>query len=163
MVTKVTNIKNIRNISSNLLCFDCTIELENSVGIVETPALDETELVFEGTPKGNSAAPSAQQYASRLQSGSLRGSIDSNLKIAGSEMLMRLNEITVAATKTTNANNDPKFVIAANGSPVLPRGGQWSFVKTDHHIQRSTAVDKYDGVPLVRQGPSGEALNNNPF
>jgi hypothetical protein len=66
-------------------------------------------------------------------------------------MLMRLNKTTVAATETANANNDPEFVIAANGSPVLPPGGQWSFVKTDHNVQTSTAVEKDDGVPLVRQ------------
>jgi hypothetical protein len=163
LVTRATNIMNIRNFSTQLVSFDCTIELENSVGLIETPALNQIGFVFEGTTKGELTAPSAQDYASRLQSASLGGPLDCNIKIAGSEMLMRVNKITVAATKTTNANNDAEFVIAVNGSPVLPQGGQWSFIKTHHNDKTSAAVDKDIGVPLVRQGPSGEATNSNPY
>jgi hypothetical protein len=163
VVSKVTNIKNIRNINASFVSFDCTIELENSVGLVETTALNQIGFIFEGSSHGDLAAPSAQEYASRLQGGSLGGPLDCNLKIAGSEMLMRVNKITVAATATTNANNDPEFVIAANGSPILPQGGQWSFVKTDHSVQTSTAVDKDDGVPLVRQATTVAGSNSNPY
>ena len=51
----------------------------------------------------------------------------------------------------------PEFVVAAWGSPVLPGGGQWSFLRQGASDQAPVAVDPQQGVPVVRAGPATAA------
>jgi hypothetical protein len=51
----------------------------------------------------------------------------------------------------------PEFVMAASGSPILPGGGQWSFLRQGASDRTPGPVDPDQGVPLVRAGPAPAA------
>ena len=49
----------------------------------------------------------------------------------------------------------PRFVLAASGSPSLPRAGQWAPVRIDGKTRDVSPVDPRRGVPVIRR--EGEA------
>jgi hypothetical protein len=102
---------------------------------------------------GNPLLPG--QYAEMLAAvGPLGGLIDCRLNIGESGLQMRVSRISVEASSGT----DTEFVVATWGAPVLPGGGQWSFLNVAGASELPTAVTG-DAVPLIRQGVVGQPAN----
>ena len=134
--------------------FDCALTMENAVhgaGPDGVPALDQLGYVqLTDPPNHGQLAP--DQYAALLAAvGPLGGVVDCTIDVGGTGQLMRVTTVGVAASLGAGG---PEFVMAAHGSPVLPGGGQWSFLRQPTGAQAPVAVDADQGVPLVRGGPA---------
>src|SRR5262249_31939815 len=57
----------------------------------------------------------------------------------------------------------PEFAMAAWGSPVLPRGGQWSVLVSPTAHPTPRPVDRDRGVPLIRAGVAGSPDPTAPY
>jgi hypothetical protein len=144
--------------------FNCSVQMENVVvgqgsdGLV--PALDQLGYV-QIAPQGQLTAA---QYATMISSvGLLGGTIDCTINVGGSGMSMRVIRIGVGATPASSTTTS-QFVMGAWGSPILPAGGQWSWVQLTAATTAPQAVDPSNGVPLVRAGPSiAPAPAANPY
>src|SRR6516164_5594519 len=137
--------------------FDCALTIENAVlgaGPEGVPALDHLGYVqLTDPPNHGQLAP--DQYAELLSAaGPLGGLIDCTVDIGGTGQRMRLVHVGVAASPGMGG---PEFVVAAWGSPLLPGGGQWSFLRQGASDQAPVAVDPQQGVPMVRAGPATAA------
>ena len=137
--------------------FDCALTIENAVlgaGPNGVPVLDQLGYVqLTDPPNHGQLAP--DQYAELLSAvGPLGGLIDCTVDIGGTGQRMRLVHVGVAASPGMGG---PEFVMAAWGSPVLPGGGQWSFLRQGASDQAPVAVDPQQGVPVVRAGPATAA------
>ncbi len=134
--------------------FDCALTMEGAVlgtGANGVPARDQLGYVqLTDPPNNGQLAP--DQYAELLTAvGPLGGQIDCTIDIGGTGQKMRVTHVGVAASPGTSG---PEFAMAAWGSPVLPGGGQWSFLRQPAGAQAPEAVDRDQGVPLVRSGPA---------
>jgi hypothetical protein len=137
--------------------FDCALTMENAVlgvGPDGVPARDQLGYVQLTDPPGNGQlAP--DQFAELLNAvGPLGGLIDCTIDIGGTGQRMRVAHVGVAPSPGMGG---PEFVMAAWGSPLLPGGGQWSFLRQGATEQAPEAVDRDQGVPLVRAGPATAA------
>nr|WP_294521788.1 hypothetical protein [uncultured Rhodopila sp.] len=138
--------------------FDCSLTMENAVlgaGPDGVPALDQLGYVQLTDPPGNGQLAPAQYAALLSAAGPLGGLLDCTIDVGGSGLRMRITHVGVAAT--SSGSGDPQFAIAARGSPILPGGGQWSFLFRPAGAAAPQAVDPDQGVPLVRAGPSTAA------
>ena len=132
--------------------FDCALTMEGVVlgaGPNGVPARDHLGYVqLTDPPNHGQLAP--DQYAELLTAvGPLGGPIDCTIDIGGTGQLMRIAKVGVAPSPGVGG---PEFVMSAWGSPVLPGGGQWSFLRQGAGDQAPQAVDRDLGVPLVRAG-----------
>ena len=132
--------------------FDCALTMENAVlgaGPDGVPARDQLGYVqLTDPPNHGQLAP--DQYAEMLSSvGPLGGLIDCTLDIGGTGQRMRVTHVGVSASPGMGG---AEFVMAAWGSPVLPGGGQWSFLRQPAGAPAPEAIDRDQGVPLVRAG-----------
>jgi hypothetical protein len=137
--------------------FDCAVNMENVVagaGSDGVPARDQLGYVqLTVAPGQKQLAP--DQYAELIAAvGGLGGPIDCTIDIGGTGQRMRVTRVGVADSPGMGG---PEFVMAAWGSPVLPGGGQWSFLRQAAGDQAPQAVDRDQGVPLVRAGPAPTA------
>jgi hypothetical protein len=144
--------------------FDCALTMENAVlgdGPDGVPALDQLGYVqLTDPPAHGQLAP--DQYAELLDAvGPLGGPIDCTIDIGGTGQRMRISTVGVAHSPGIGGQ---EFVMAAWGSPVLPGGGQWSFVRQAAADPAPQAVDRDQGVPLVRAGAATAAPPaNSPY
>ena len=134
--------------------FDCALTMEGAVlgaGANGVPALNQLGYVQLTDPPNNGQLAPAQ-YAELLSSvGPLGGLVDCTIDIGGTGQRMRVTHVGVAAS---SGGDDPQFVVAAYGSPILPGGGQWSFLRQPTGAPAPQAVDPDTGVPLLREGPA---------
>ncbi len=79
--------------------------------------------------------------------GPIGGAIDGRSRLGGT-LEMHLHALQ-AALATDDVGN-PFFVVAVQGSPVLPRAGSWSVVRIDGISADVTPVDAQRGVPVVK-------------
>jgi hypothetical protein len=168
VVRAAVSIKNIRDTGqrhttpdgSELMAvrFDCALTMENVIlgaGSDGVPALDQLGYVQLTDPPDNGQLAPAQ-YAELLSAaGRLGGLVNCTINIGDSGLRMRINSVGVAST--SSGSGDPQFAIAAWGSPILPGGGQWSFLFQPSNAPAPQPVDPDQGVPLVREGPSTAA------
>src|SRR4051794_29910826 len=95
------------------------------------PGLDQLGYV-QITKLPGAGSLSASQYATLLQArGPLGSLVDCVINIGNSGLHMRILRLGTAATRTDRSSTDFQFVVAASGTPILPRGGgggQWAFV-----------------------------------
>ena len=130
--------------------YDCDAQLENPLaggadGLV--PLYDQSGYVQE-SPVGAAAAPNADRLA-RLFAAVNRpigGPADCSIRIGGT-LDMQLSGIF--ADDAPNGTPVPDFVVAAYGSPRLPRAGQWSAVSVSNNGEASP-VDPRQGIPVIR-------------
>jgi hypothetical protein len=132
--------------------FDCALTIENAVlgnGPDGVPALDQLGYVqLTDPPAHGQLAP--DQYAELLDAvGPLGGPINCTIDIGGTGQRMRISTVGVAHSPGIGG---PEFVMTAWGSPVLPGGGQWSFLRQAASDPAPQTVDRDQGVPLVRAG-----------
>ena len=132
--------------------FDCTLTMEHATrgaGDGGVEARDQLGYVQLSDPVGNGQLAPAQ-YAEVLTAvGPLGGSVDCEIDIGGSGQRMRVGRVGVAATP---GSSGPEFAMAAWGSPILPAGGQWSFLRQSAPGDAPQPIDRDVGVPLVRAG-----------
>jgi hypothetical protein len=137
--------------------FDCALTMENAVvgaGPDGVPARDQLGYVQLTDPPAHGQL-AADQYAELLDAiGPLGGLIDCTIDIGGTGQRMRISHVGVAHSPGMGG---PEFIMAAWGSPVLPGGGQWSFLRQAATDPSPQAVDRDQGVPLVRAGPATAA------
>ena len=137
--------------------FDCAVTMENAVlgaGPHGVPARDQLGYVqLTDPPNHGQLAP--DQYAELISAvGALGGALDCTIDIGGIGQRMRISHVGIAASPGLGG---PEFVMAAWGSPVLPGGGQWSFLRQGASDDAPQAVDHDQGVPLVRAGAATAA------
>ena len=132
--------------------FDCNVQMENVVlggsagGVSARDQLGYVQLT--DPPNNGQLAP--DQYAELLTgAGPLGGQIDCTIDIGGSGQRMRVARVDVAATPGMGG---PEFAMAAWGSPSLPGGGQWSFLRQQVPGDAPQSVDSDRGVPLIPAG-----------
>ena len=91
--------------------------------------------------------------------------MDCVIDIGRSGQRMRVTRVDVAATGTT-ASGALEFAAAARGSLLLPKDGQWSFVRQPVDVAAEcTPANPHTGVSLVRLGrhTQPEATNTAPY
>jgi hypothetical protein len=162
VVLGVTGVANIRDTGQTFTTsdgsllmavrFDCNVTLENATlgaGPNGVPARDQLGYVQLTDPTGfGQLAP--DQYQELLAAvGPLGGAVDCVIDIGGSGQRMRVAQVGVDATPGMGG---PEFAMAAWGSPILPGGGQWSFLRQTSLGEAPQPVDQDRGVPLVRAG-----------
>jgi hypothetical protein len=160
----ITNIRDTGQIfttpdGSELMAvrFDCALTMENVVrgaGPNGVPALNQLGYVQLTDPPNNGRLAPDQYVALLTAIGPLGGVVDCTINIGGTGQLMRVTTVGVAAT---TGPTGPEFAMAAWGSPVLPAGGDWSFLRQPAGALAPEAVDPDQGVPLVRAGPATAA------
>jgi len=79
--------------------------------------------------------------------GTLGGSLDCRARISGT-LEMHLHGLQAALARDDGGGLG--FVVALNGSPLLPRAGQWSAVRIDGITSDVSAVDPQQGIPVLR-------------
>lgn len=162
VVLGVTDIANIRDTGqtfttsdgSELMAvrFDCNVQMENAVlgaGPNGVPARDQLGYVQLTDPVGYGQLAPDQYQELLAAAGPLGGAVDCVIDIGGSGQRMRVAQVGVAATPGMGG---PEFAMAAWGSPILPGGGQWSFLRQTTPGDAPQPVDQDRGVPLVRAG-----------
>ncbi|KAK0509896.1 hypothetical protein JMJ35_007290 [Cladonia borealis] len=180
IVAAVNSITNIRDVNTGppvtvnnpgdpthpiqlvAVMFDCMLQVQNAVAgstSQGTPVRDAIGYV-QTTVGGTLSAVQFTQLLSNV-GGSLGGGIDCTARIGGSGQLMRLQQVTIAASSPPTGDN--QFCIATWGSPVFPGGGQWSFLTVSAGDDSPKAISK-NGVPLIIEGPAGQMPTaNSPF
>ncbi|HEY1329477.1 MAG TPA: hypothetical protein VGI14_21260 [Casimicrobiaceae bacterium] len=143
--------------SSELMAvrFDCRLTMENvtrGAGERGIDARDQLGYVQLSDPPGNGQLARAQYAELLAAAGPLGGAVDCEIDIGASGQRMRVLRVGIAATQGTSG---PEFAMAAWGSPILPAGGQWSFLREASAGDVPQPVDRDLGVPLVRAGPPG--------
>jgi hypothetical protein len=132
--------------------FDCSVELdgiETGQGRSGVPALNQLGYLQIGV-----GTFEAVYWAALLgKTGPLGGLVDCTVNIGNSGLRMDVLCVGVAAS-FPSGSTVPQFAMAAWGTVVFPRVGQWSFLRTR---QGATAAEAADGrlrTPLIRQGVS---------
>ena len=93
-----------------------------------------------------------KQYAALLEAeGPIGGPVDCIIDIGSSGQKMRVTRIDVDVAP--RQGGESHFAAAARGSLLLPKDGQWSFVRKPVDFNDDCIpADPHTGVPLVRQG-----------
>ncbi|MGB7839875.1 MAG: hypothetical protein WBL40_17380, partial [Terrimicrobiaceae bacterium] len=125
------------------------------------PSMDVIGFV-QITPIDNPLTP--YQFARLIDAeGPIGGPVDCVIDIGHSGLKMRVTRVDVAAAETTGRL---EFAAAARGSLLLPRNGQWSFVRQPVDVSAECIpADPHAGVSLVRQGlhTQSDATNTSPY
>lgn len=146
--------------------FDCALDIENAVrgtGPNGVPALNQLGYVQLTTAVQTQQQTqlAAAQYAGMLADvGPLGGIVDCTINIGGSGLTMRVTHVGVASS---DGPDGPEFVMTAWGSPVMPGGGQWIFLRQPSGAPAPQAVDPDQGVPLVRVGAAPATPSTSPY
>jgi hypothetical protein len=82
--------------------------------------------------------------------GPMGGPVDAHLSLAGT---LPFRVTGIYADRAPVLGADPNFVVAVNGSPGLPRAGEWNCIRIGPNGE-AAPVDPKRGVPVIR-APSG--------
>ena len=127
------------------------------------PSVDQIGFV-QMSPIDNPLTP-AQYEALLATEGPLGGPVDCVIDIGRSGQRMRVTRVDVASAGSTAALA-LEFAAAARGSLLLPKDGQWSFVRQPIDVAAEcTPANPHTGVSLVRLGrrTQNEGTNNAPY
>lgn len=110
-------------------------------------------------PTGPGAEPLADRFAALFEKlgTAAGGPIDCGIR-AGGALEMHLSGIYADDARTDGGLN-PIFVLAAYGSPKLPRAGQWSAVRVKATTLEAAPVDPRHGMPVIRTGTAYRFLD----
>ena len=131
--------------------FDADVKIDDvTQGAVNGKVLSQRMLGYlQLSPKG--VFISDEDFAALLtQMQGLGGPVDCSVNINESNQLVRISRVEV--NPGFNAANERVFVVAAKGTPVLPKDGSWSVVQ---HIAATKEVLPLSGnevIPILRQG-----------
>jgi hypothetical protein len=157
--TNVVNIRDVRGadqivngIELRGVRFDCSVEfdgIETGQGSQGVPALNQLGYLQIGVGTFEAA-----HWAALLgKTGPLGGLVDCTVNIGNSGLRMDVLRIGVGASLPPGSTV-PHFAMAAWGTVVFPRVGQWSFLRTRRGATAAEAADERLGTPLIRQGVS---------
>ncbi len=85
-----------------------------------------------------------------LQMNGLGGPVDCTVNIHQSKQLMRISRVEV--NPGLDATNKRVFVVAAKGTPILPKDGSWSVVRHTLQTKEVLPLSGNDVIPLIRDG-----------
>ncbi len=149
----VRGIVNVRNIIEtgrtypidgiNLIevMFDCEVDIEN----VESGSNLVSSIGYKGFVQLDAKSPgqllTPEQLADLIQTkGEFGGKVDCIVNVGG--LRCRISRIGVGVS---NGASGPEFVVAAYGSPLFPKGIQWSTL-----VRTSNDFKSVDTVPIIR-------------
>lgn len=93
----------------------------------------------------------AEDFASMLtKMDGIGGPVDCIVNINNSKQSMRISRVEVKPSM--DALNRRVFVVAAKGTPILPKDGSWSVVEHNLATKEVLPLSGNDVVPLVREG-----------
>ena len=140
--------------------FDADVQMDDVVSGGANGRVPSKRMLgyLQKSPAGIVISPEHFRELLLLQNG-LGGPVDCLVNVGGSKQHMRMSRVEVQPSR--DAANKLVFVVAAKGTPVLPKDGSWSVVQ--HQKATKTVSPISDNVvPLLRQGRLGQP-NNNPF
>jgi hypothetical protein len=174
VVRAARNVRHIRDTSQTVkasegstlmvVYFDCDLEVEHAGagsagGLV--PGRNQIGLVQLDDKSNQGALTSAQLADVLTRTGPLGGPIDCDVDVGGTGQHMRVTHVSCAGTVNAGATS---IAMAAWGSPRLPGGGQWSFLRQTSSLNDlPVAVDKDRGVPLTRTGLASAPDPSQPY
>lgn len=135
---------------------DAVIDTAGRAGEITVPLLNRPGYIHLPDSGELNEADLAALFA---QVGAISSPIDATVTLCDTWSV----HLTAVASDT--APNDAAkigFAVAANGSPQLPRAGQWSAVRIDPATKAAFAIDERSGVPFVRRG-GGDILVRDPI
>lgn len=97
----------------------------------------------------------AQFRALLEEEGPVGGPVDCAVDVGGSALIHRVTRVDVGVG--LDDFDQPVFVAAARGAPILPRAGAWSIVRTALATGETNGVDPSGATPLVRAGDARPA------
>lgn len=131
---------------------DRLVPIRDHVGYIQILPVDV--IAADGDFDGPGTVPRRPEFDALMKAlgHAVGGPIDAAIRLGGT-LPMQLSSLEVAR----DASNPvpPRFVLAASGSPGLPRAGQWAPVRIDGKTRDVSPVDPRRGLPVVRRG--GEA------
>ncbi|MEO6229702.1 MAG: hypothetical protein ABJB11_14665 [Ferruginibacter sp.] len=169
IVKGVFNIRNIKEVAKEpfdngscklqAITYDADVLLENvAEGGKEFPASTTAKMVpstgilgyIQISPPG--LPISADNFVDLLkyEGGSIGGSINCVVKIAGTDQHMKLNRFEVAPSVDTTG--DAIFVACPRGSAFLPKDGSWSLIQHKIGNGNVTPLAAQFSVPLIKEG-----------
>jgi hypothetical protein len=93
----------------------------------------------------------AEDFASLLTlMQGLGGPVDCMVNINQSKQAMRITRVEVNPSR--DAANNRVFVVAAKGTPVLPKDGSWSVVQHNATTKEVLPLSGNDVIPVIREG-----------
>ena len=148
-----------QNLSVRLIpvYFDADVQLEQVVQGGSNDRLPSRRMLgfIQISPKG--IPVSVGDFAALLRENQgLGGPVDGLINIAASGQHMRVNRVEVQPSLEAGQT---VFVVAAKGTPVLPKDGSWSLVMHKKASDEVLPVGN-GGIPLIRRGLHGVAGSN---
>jgi hypothetical protein len=101
------------------------------------------------SPTGEPIPSGFLQQLIESQNGSIGGSVDGEISLAGTLQRMRLNQIDVNVALNNSGN--PEFVLAARGSVLLPKEGSWTVARHQDGNGEVHLLEKGKSVPVIRR------------
>ncbi len=170
IVKGVFNIRNIKEVENGVfrylgeelqaITYDADILLDNvETGGSPLPAGGATQVLVPSSgvlgyiqlsPPGVPISLATFTELLRSKGGSIGGSINGVIKLAGTDQRMRVNRFDVAAS--VNGAGAAVFVSSARGSVFLPKDGSWSLVQHTIGNGNVTPLPSNFSVPLIREG-----------
>ena len=131
---------------------DKLVPIRDHVGYIQIMPVDV--IAANGQFDGLGTVPGPAEFDALMKAlgQTVGGSLDAAIKLGGT-LPMQFCSLEVAR----DASNPvpPRFVLAASGSPGLPRAGQWTPVRIDGKTRDVSPVDPRRGLPVIRR--DGEA------
>jgi hypothetical protein len=131
---------------------DQLVPIRDHVGYIQIMPVDV--VAANGSFDGPGTVPGPAEFDALMKAlgHTVGGPLDAAINLGGT-LPMKLSSLEVAR----DASNPvaPRFVLAASGSPSLPRAGQWAPVRIDGKTRDVSPVDPRRGVPVIRR--EGEA------
>ena len=141
--------------------FDADIEVENVLSGFSSKKIHGSKKKIvpskkivgyvQSAPRGIPITKETLRNLVLVQMGSIGGSIDCEVDLAGSDQKMRLNRFDFNNSFAANGS-DIVFAVAGRGNVLLPRDGSWSMVKHERDSGEVSPVPTNLSVPVIRQG-----------
>jgi hypothetical protein len=131
---------------------DGLVPIRNHVGYIQIMPVDVVAANGEFDGSGTVPGPAEFDALMKALGHTVGGPLDAAIKLGGT-LPMQLSSLEVARDSSNPV--PPRFVLAASGSPGLPRAGQWAPVRIDGKTRDASPVDPRRGLPVIRR--DGEA------
>ena len=169
IVKGIFNIRNIKEVDKppftkgsdvlQAITYDADILLENITEGGKELLLNASSKIVPSTgilgyiqlsPPGQPISVDNFTELLKLEGGSIGGSINCIIKIAGTDQHMKLNRFDVSPS--VDGTGKSIFVSSARGSVFLPKDGSWSLVQHKIGNGNVTPLAAQSSVPLIKEG-----------
>jgi hypothetical protein len=134
------------------ISFDCDVAIDNVVEggagnlVASKGVIGYVQLAPPAAPIDATALKGLMGY----EKGTIGGTINCTIKIAGTNQRMRLDRFDV--NESTDAGGLPVFAGAVRGAVVLPKDGSWTMVQHNRGSGDVTPMPEKLSVPLIAEG-----------